>query len=264
MQAGMCALCGIFGTLHDSHFLPKSVYRLMRESTNGNNSPVLISRKISIQTDYQMKQPLLCGACERRFSENGENYVVPLLKKRKRFPLLDKLKLALPLYSTRTNAAFVCPSVGLVGEKIGYFGLSILWRAAVRPWRMLDRDTTSVTLEPKHLEPLRKYLAGETAFPDDRIAVTATVATDLLSQNCCFVPSRVTDNPGIVYSLLTKGLYFRFVFGENHPLELRAISCIGPGRNLIFVNDASDKSWVPCAGMMETTIAKGSLATIPA
>jgi hypothetical protein len=103
----------------------------------------------------------------------------------------------------------------LSGEKIGYFGLSVLWRAAVRPWRMFDGDSTSVTLDPEHLELLRGYLAGEAAFPDQAIAVTATVATDFLSQNTCFVPSRVTDNPGVVYSLLTKGLYFRFVFGEN-------------------------------------------------
>jgi hypothetical protein len=125
---------------------------------------------------------------------------------------------------------------------------------------MFDGDATSVTLNPAHLELVRGYLAGETAFPDDALAVTATVATDFLSQNTCFVPSRVMDNPGIVYSLLTKGLYCRFVFGENHPPQMRAISCIGPGPGLIFLNDASDKSWEPCAGMMETTVPKGSLA----
>ena len=262
MQTGTCALCGTLGKLHDSHFLPKSVYRLLRRSSNGNLSPVLMSRRISIQSDYQMKQPLLCSACERRFSENGENYVVPLLNNGRGFPLLDRLKLALPLYTTATNTAFVCPAVGLSGENIGYFGLSILWRAAVRPWRMFDGDATSVTLDPAHLELVRRYLAGETAFPDDSLAVTATVATDFLSQNTCFVPSRVTDNPGIVYSLLTKGLYCRFVFGENHPPQMRAISCIGPGPGLIFLNDASDKSWEPCAEMMETTVPKGSLAAV--
>ena len=83
------------------------------------------------------------------------------------------------------------------------------------------RRRTSVTLDPAHLELVRGYLAGETAFPDDALAVTATVATDFLSQNTCFVPSRVTDNPGIVYSLLTKGLYWRFVFGENIVADAR-------------------------------------------
>ncbi len=258
MRTGQCALCGTVGKLHDSHFLPKSVYRLMRESNNGNNSPVLMSHRVSIQSDYQMKQPLLCSACERRFSVNGESYVVPLLKKGNRFPLLDKLKLAVPLYCTQTNAAFVCQSVGLVGEKIGYFGLSILWRAAARTWQMFDRATTSVVLGSNHLESLRKYLAGEAAFPGDSIAVIATVATDFLSQNSCFVPSRVTDNPGTVYSLLIRGLHFRLVFGDP---ARPAISCIGPGPNLIFANDASDKSLVSWAGMMETTVPKGSLAT---
>ena len=186
----------------------------MRESNNGNNSPVLMSHRVSIQSDYQLKQPLLCSACERRFSVNGESYVVPLLKKGNRFPLLDKLKLAVPLYCTQTNAAFVCQSVGLVGEKIGYFGLSILWRAAARTWQMFDRATTSVVLGSNHLESLRKYIAGEAAFPGDSIAVIATVATDFLSQNSCFVPSRVTDNPGTVYSLLIRGLHFRLVFGD--------------------------------------------------
>ena len=263
MQTGTCALCGTVGKLHDSHFLPKSVYRLLRRSNNGNLSPVLMSRSISIQSDYQMKQPLLCSACERRFSENGENYVAPLLNNGRSFPLLDRLKLALPLYTTATNAAFVCPAVGLPGDKIGYFGLSILWRAVVRPWRMFDGYATSVTLDPAHLELMRGYLAGETPFPDDALTVTATVATDFLSQNTCFVPSRVTDNPEIVYSLLTLGLYFRFVFGENHPPPMRAISCIGAGPGLIFLRDASDKSWEPCAEILETTVPKGTLATLP-
>jgi hypothetical protein len=93
--------------------------------------------------------------------------------------------------------------------------------------------------------------ASETAFPDDALAVTATVATDFLSQKTCFVPSRVTDNPGIVYGLPTKSCFtVRFVFGENHPPQMRAIAGIGPGPGLIFLNDASDKSWELLRGMM--------------
>jgi hypothetical protein len=50
-----------------------------------------MSRRISIQSDFQMKQPLLCSVCERRFSQNGENYVVPLLNNGRSFPILDRL-----------------------------------------------------------------------------------------------------------------------------------------------------------------------------
>ena len=31
MQAGTCALCGIVGKLHNSHFVPKSIYRHQRQ-----------------------------------------------------------------------------------------------------------------------------------------------------------------------------------------------------------------------------------------
>jgi len=106
----------------------------------------------------------MCSACEDRFSENGENYVVPRLNNSCRFPLLDRLKLALPLYTTATNTAFICAAVGPSGEKIGYFGLSILWRAAVRAWRMFDGDATSVTLDPEHQELVRTYLVANLCF----------------------------------------------------------------------------------------------------
>lgn len=242
-----------------SHFLPKGVYRLLRESNNGNNNPVLISKRISTQRSFQMTQPLLCSACESRFSKNGENYVLPLLSKRTAFPLLDRLRLAQPIYATLDGATFTCASAGLDGEKLDYFGLSVLWRAAVRPWRTFDGDTTSVQLGATCTESMRQYLAGESGFPGN-IAVIATVATDFLSQRSCFVPNRITDNPfHVAYGLLLKGLFFRFV-GDDIPPVMRAISCAGPGPNMIFVRDCSEKSWEPFAQMMETTVPKGQLA----
>jgi hypothetical protein len=207
-----------------------------------------------------MTQPLLCSSCERRFSENGEKYVLPLLSNRTAFPLLDRLQLAQPLYVTLNNAAFTCPSVGFDGEKIGYFGLSVLWRAAVRPWRTFDNDTTFVQIDAKYMESMRRYLAGESGFPND-VAVIATVATDFLSRQSCFVPNRITDNPfHVAYGLLTKGLFFRIIVGDENPPAMRAISCAGPGLNMIFMKDCSDKSWEPFARMMETTVPKGQLA----
>jgi len=241
-----CALCGKLQKLHESHFLPRGLYKLLRASTTTNDNPVLMSRRISIQKSFQMKQPLLCSACERRFSENGEAYVIPLLKQRNSFPLLDRLKVALPLYVTHENAAFVVQSVGLDGEKIGYFGLSILWRAAVRPWRTFENETTSVDVEAKALESIRGYLAGETRLPPD-VTVIATVATDFLSQQLCLVPNRITDNTmHVAYGLMTKGLYFRFILDENQPPPMRAISCMGEGQpNLIFARDCNGSHCFP-------------------
>lgn len=234
----------------------------MREPGRKNTSPVHITRKISLIGDYQMTHPLLCNRCERRFDENGERYVVPLLRNRARFPLLDRLKVALPVIRLERADAFDCLSVGFSGEKIGYFGLSILWRAAVRSWRMIDSTTTTVAIDASYMEILRRYLLGETPFPYDRIVVLATVVIDPLSQGFCFVPSRVTEHTGIAYSLLVRGLYYDIVFADNHPALLQALSCIGPGQNLIFTTDASDKVHGPLAAMAGTSVVKGSLGDI--
>jgi len=233
----------------------------MRDSLNGNDNPVLMSRRVSVQSNFQMTQPLLCSGCERRFSELGESYVLPLLSRKKTFPLLDRLRIAMPLYATFQNSAFECPRVGLDGEKLGYFGLSLLWRAGVRPWRTFDKATTSVQLDANHLEKLRRYLSGETGWPIN-LAVIVTVATDFVSQQSCFVPFRVPDNPVFptTYGTMIKGLYYRFVFQDNPPAALRAISVSGGGMNLIFARDCADKSWEPVASMMESTVPKGSLA----
>jgi hypothetical protein len=257
MKQGDCALCQVFGYLHESHFLPKSVYKLMRDSNNGNDNPVLMSKSLSSQRSFQMTQPLLCSTCERRFSDGGESYVIPRLHQRKKFSLLDRLKLAQPLYVSPSTVAFVCSDVGLDAKKIGYFGLSILWRAAVCRWRMFDNDTTGVVIDPKYVESIRRYLMGETGFPAD-VAVVATVCTDFVSQHSCFVPHAIPDNPMYtVCALLTKGLFFRFIMEDNPPQAMRAIS-IGHG-GLIFVADCSEKSFHPYENLMRTTVPTGSL-----
>jgi hypothetical protein len=260
VKTDICALCGQLRKLHESHLLPKALYRLLRDSNTANDNPVLISAQITMQKSFQLKQPLLCTACERRFSENGENYVIPLLRQRSGFPLLDRLSRAPPLYVRQDHAAFICPAAGLDGEKIAYFGLSILWRAAVRPWRTFDNRTMSVELESRKMESIRSYLAGETPFPKDA-AVIATVATDFVTQQMCMVPGRIPENTMyLAYGLLTKGLYYRFILSEDQPPAMRATSCAGEGRNMIFVRDCSDKSWPAVRSLMETTVAKGQLA----
>ena len=163
MESGVCALCGQLAKLHESHFLPKGLYRLLRHSNTKNENPGLISARVCIQKSFQMTQPLLCSACERRFSDNGESYVLPLLKQRTTFPLLDKLKLSPPIYTTPENAAFTCQSVSVDGEKIAYLGLSILWRAAVRLWRTFDGELISVKLDAPFQESIRRYLSWRDA-----------------------------------------------------------------------------------------------------
>jgi hypothetical protein len=66
----------------------------------------------------------------------------------------------------------------------------------------------------------------------------------------------------IAYGLLTKGLYYRFIMGDNHPPAMREISCAGSGINVIFARDCSENSWPAVETMMVRSIPKGDLADI--
>jgi len=109
---------------------------------------------------------------------------------------------------------------------------------------------------------VRGYLAGETAFADDALAMTAAVATDFLSQNTCFVPSRGTIRASSTPCPRKACFTVRFVFGENHPPQMRAIAGIGPGPGLIFLNARATSHGSSCFGMMETAGPEGSLAAV--
>jgi hypothetical protein len=255
---GKCELCFEIRPLLQSHFLPKALYKLMRDGERSNPNPVLISGSVTLQTSYQMLQPPLCAECEDRFSKNGESYAISKLKNQRTFPILDRLKLAhFPLHNSPKLVAFSCPSVGFDGEKIAYYAVSILWRAAVRKWRTFDGGTTSVEVDPGHVESMRRYLLGEAKLPANFV-VCATVATDIPSQESCFVPTRIPENPNLTYSLTTKGLAFRFTL--DAPPEMKQVCCASSEKQPIFVRDCSDKSLPAWYRLMETSAVKGSLA----
>jgi hypothetical protein len=76
-QTGPCALCLDFDMeLQASHFMPAGIYRLCKTAdTSGNPSPLLVSKGVVVQTDYQQRAHLLCRACEQRFNKFGESWV---------------------------------------------------------------------------------------------------------------------------------------------------------------------------------------------
>ncbi len=73
---GACALCRDICELRDSHFLPKALYRLVRANGKRNPHPVRLTSEGRQQTAFQARSHLLCPNCERRFNENGENWVM--------------------------------------------------------------------------------------------------------------------------------------------------------------------------------------------
>jgi hypothetical protein len=62
--------------LEDSHFLSAGIYRILRDDTEKNPNPWLLTKNATVQTSRQLKAHLLCRSCEERFTKNGENWVL--------------------------------------------------------------------------------------------------------------------------------------------------------------------------------------------
>ena len=88
---GICPLCGLEKTIHESHFIPNALYpdaielEYATPASSGTGGP-------------QAKKHLLCGDCEHLFNRNGESEVLWHIapKTQKKFPLHDLLKQSSP------------------------------------------------------------------------------------------------------------------------------------------------------------------------
>ncbi|WP_379555001.1 hypothetical protein [Pseudomonas sp. MD332_8] len=180
MVVMVCALCKEEkGTLIDSHFMPAAAYQHVRGTEEtGNGPPVLISlrRKSAIQTDKQIKRPLLCSDCEDLFSKKGERMMGQLWATASGFPLLDLLNSKatiskgerFDMYDGRLLDAGVVSS-------IFYFAMSIFWRAQVWDWGY-EEDPYKRALGEHYESKFRKFLLGRETL--DNVLLFVNVNSD--------------------------------------------------------------------------------------
>jgi hypothetical protein len=254
-MVGTCKLCGEENKeLRNSHLLAKGLYP---EET------VIMTPEIALITDKQIAAPLLCEDCEQRFNKYGECWMLRQVNSEKGFPLLERLKLAIPVITSGLYQyqAFSCTQTGIDSDQLAYFVLSVLWRASVKTWTLLGQ-VTNVTLAA-HEEPVRQYLLGKTVFPADTV-VHVTVCTDFASQGSFHVPCRVSESPYTAFALLTQGIYFMVLMGEKLPLDVRQLCCVTGSRKLIFMASCEDKTLQAFARLYATArVARSLQARVP-
>lgn len=129
MSIGTCRLCQLPRELRESHFMPAALYPWHRklQFAMGDGTPL----KPTEFTAY-----LLCDDCEQRFNRNGENEVLRWLAPKAKAgtsPLQSKLREVKPFFVDAPPAGTChhASALGIDAEKFAYFGLSLLWRAAV-------------------------------------------------------------------------------------------------------------------------------------
>jgi len=241
MRNGICKLCLKMKELQESHFIPRAMYKYLRTTSERNPNPVVVDRTRTATTSKQVKDYLLCTKCEDLFNKNGEKEILKWVWNGKRFPLGDRLSVAITVDTNSVNAPFSGTSLGIDTEKLAYFALSVLWRGAVHEWNMPNGGKTTLLNLGAIEELIRKYLLGTAGFPSEVVVVT-TACTDPLSIQSFSLPSQVIGYPGSCFAIRALGIHFRILIGSNIPPESREICCAMSKARPIFQRDCCQKT----------------------
>jgi hypothetical protein len=237
--SGVCALCLQHRRLCKSHYLGKAIHRMMnRESFGGQ---IVFTPRLVTQSPRQLATHLLCRDCEERINKFGEAPALALINNGNTFPLLDRMKLASPIWTQDQFAAYSGRAMRIDNEALVYYALSLAWRGAVKEWKTLKGQTTTSTLGA-HEEPIRQYLAGKSTVPGD-VFVVLTVCTDDAAQHIVNAPYPV-QTPADVYlqvEMLVRGLWFIVLAGDAVPQDLRSLSLLGSPASPIHRRDCTDQ-----------------------
>jgi hypothetical protein len=213
VEIGDCRLCLSKGVpLHDSHFMPRSLYPLFRA---GNLHPVRFFREKMAQTSEQAKDYVFCGDCEKTFNREGESWIHTLFATPGGpFPLRKRLLKQVPIKDFGEVKLFAAAkNLEIDVAKLTHFGCGVFLKAAVHPWH---GDPTKPYIEMEHdeIDALRQYLLGTADLPK-AMALCVTIDSAPVVWQAMNEPYRaeplvgfkryVFYVPGVVFQLCTGG-----------------------------------------------------------
>jgi hypothetical protein len=164
----------------------------------------------------------------------GESYTLRQIYRDGHFPLLNRLNLALDCGVDGPATKFSGLDLGVDTEKLAYFALSLLWKGSLRNWSTLKQQATSVALGAFQ-EPIRKYLARITNFPNDVYVIT-TICTDLGTQEMIYAPWKVDlpQNSFLKFEILVRGIWFYVVMGDQVPPGTADLCSVNSTKRIVF------------------------------
>jgi hypothetical protein len=213
-----CRLCLEEHLLCDSHLLPKSMFRILRSPLDKNPNPIVAGEGYYYPTSKQLSDYLLCEGCEQRFRRLGEDWVMAnCYRDEQTFRIREILQSAVPLSDNKEIRIYSGASITeLRMDDLVYFAISVFWRAAVHTWRV-DGRGYGISLGP-YEEPLRRFLRGETAFPDKFVlAVRVSSRPELLKT--AHAPNTGNGRGFHFHRFVIPGLVFVLLSGGRIPTE---------------------------------------------
>ena len=215
-----------------SHFVSRKLYY------SGNKRLEFVNLMDAGFDPQEFEAPLLCAACEARFSKNGEDEVLKHVAPKfvlKSMPLAERMKVAWARDNDSSAPRHDARDFDIDTEKFTYFALSIVWRRTIHEWSpAVPRWELG-----QFAEDMRKYLLGETQFPDD-MAVIVIVCSDEASRRMWTIPTQFVEAGCLNFAFDVRGIRFRVMMGHLPPFAYVA-NCRGP-QQPIFLADCERKT----------------------
>jgi hypothetical protein len=221
MVCGVCRLCRQEKELVSSHWIAAAILKTLRAEDLKNPNPVVADFVVSEQTSRQMQETLLCRQCDNMFGEKGENWVTAHMYTLDSFRLKEILHALTPTATTSESVTYAVGNVLAVDiEKLAYFALSVVWRAAVQRWRTKGGLSTLLELGP-YEEEIRAYLLGNKPFPEN-ITLFVGVWYGEKPRHCVITPHGDREETFMDYYLYVPGITFYLLVGKRVPEDMQA------------------------------------------
>jgi hypothetical protein len=217
--------------------MPRAMYKGLRDRTRKNPNPIFITSALTATTSKQVTDYVLCADCERRFDKHGEAYMMPMIGKGSRFPLRDRMKVAIPAREDAESVEYSGATLGIDTDKLGYFALSMVWRGAVHEWRGPFGEKLNLLDLAGMQEPVRQYLCGQAAFPD--AAIVVRVCNDRTSREALLMPSSSGDQYGPSFEMFVLGVHFFVLLGNTIEPSIRNVCCVTSKSKPLFRGDCA-------------------------
>ncbi|MFZ0912495.1 MAG: hypothetical protein WBQ76_11820 [Candidatus Korobacteraceae bacterium] len=255
---GNCALCGNYGTLIDSHFMPAALYPELNDPAGPIKHMIVMTRKGTFQSPEQFHMPLLCRACEVRFQQGGENWVLGMrYRSDGTFPLRDLLQRATPVDSNVATSVFDARSLsGVDVDRLLYFAASIFWRAGIANWTTKFADAPKIDLKPEIMAKFADYLLGNGPFPGET-SLIVSVASNAQPQRAIICPIKAQETPFVRYEAHIPGMMFELFVDAGPTYDTWSLN--NPPERIVLTDLVTKRVLQAAGDIVSESEPKGSL-----
>ena len=239
-----CGLCGQVRLLCRSHLLPRAFYRLLRGDgiENPNPNPHFLDETFHQQIPSQGADYLLCENCEQMFSRNGEDWALDhCYRGREIFRLHSYLANAESVVNTGTLFAYEAARIPEINaDALAYFAASVFWRAAARNWHIQRQLIMATSLGTVYQEHFRRFLYGESDFPDFAVMVV------IVSRNpepalAAIFPIVFRQHDYFHHCFHIPGIGFHLFLGRQIPTRFRRFCLVHSPHRMIYSSNTIDE-----------------------